>query len=164
MLAKMHELLLGKNNFYEGIFSDLEIPVRPFHWAIDQNPVMLTSQARERLQMRKQAGVLEMINAYRVRGHLIADLDPLHAVKVSYNAELDIETYGLTIWDLDREFDAGTLGSLGTATLREIIATLRKAYCGTVGVEYRHIQSREEKLWIQQRVESAPLPVASEVR
>src|SRR5204862_3519191 len=142
----------------------LEIPVRPFHWSIDQNPALLTSQARERLQMRKQAGVLEMINAYRVRGHLIADLDPLHAVKVSYNPELDLETYGLTIWDLDREFDQGTLANGGTTTLRKIIEALRKAYCGTVGVEYRHIQSREEKQWIQQRVEAAPLPVDSEVR
>jgi 2-oxoglutarate dehydrogenase E1 component len=153
MLARMHELLLGKDEFYERIFSDLEIPVRPFHWATDTNPMLLSSQARERLQMRKQAGVLDMINAYRVRGHLIADLDPLHAVKVSYNAELDIETYGLTIWDLDREFDAGTLDNLGTATLRKIIEILRRAYCGTVGVEYRHIQGREEKLWIQRRVE-----------
>ncbi|MDP4242504.1 MAG: multifunctional oxoglutarate decarboxylase/oxoglutarate dehydrogenase thiamine pyrophosphate-binding subunit/dihydrolipoyllysine-residue succinyltransferase subunit [Bacteroidota bacterium] len=164
MLARIHELLLGKDQFYARIFGDIEIPVRPFHWGIDTNPALLSSQARERLQLRKQAGVLEMINAYRVRGHLIADLDPLHAVKVSYNPELDIETYGLTIWDLDREFDAGTLSGLGIATLRTIIDALRQAYCGTVGVEYRHIQSREEKLWIQQRVESAAQPVEPEVR
>ena len=164
MLAHMHELLLGKGEFYEHIFADLEIPVRPFHWAVDTNPALLASEARHKLQMRKQAGVLDMINAYRVRGHLIADLDPLHAVKVSYNAELDIETYGLTLWDLDREFDAGTLANLGTATLRKILEVLRRAYCGTVGVEYRHIQSREEKLWIQRRMEGEQAPVDPKIR
>ena len=153
MLARVHELLLGKDGFYERIFSDLEIPVRPFHWSVDTNPALLPSDARQKLQLRKQAGVLEMINAYRVRGHLIADLDPLHAIKVNYNAELDIETYGLTIWDLDREFDADGLANLGSATLRRILEAVRRAYCGTVGVEYRHIQGREEKLWIQKRVE-----------
>jgi len=163
MLARVHELLLGKDDFYERIFSDLEIPVRPFHWSVDTNPALLPSQARERLQMRKQGGVLELINAYRVRGHLIADLDPLHAVKVSYNAELDIETYGLTIWDLDREFDAGTLKT-GPATLREIIEMLRRAYCGTVGIEYRHIQNREEKLWLQKRLEGKQEAVPADVR
>ena len=164
MLARVHELLLGKEEFYERIFGDLEIPVRPFHWSLDTNPALLPLEARERLQMKKQAGVLDMINAYRVRGHLIANLDPLHAVKVSYNAELDIETYGLTIWDLDREFDSGTLAISGPSTLREILEALRKAYCGTVGVEYRHIQSREEKLWIQNRVEGQQAAVPQDVR
>ena len=164
MLARVHELLLGKDEFYERIFGDLEIPVRPFHWALDANPALLPLEARERLQMKKQAGVLDMINAYRVRGHLIADLDPLHAVKVSYNAELDIETYGLTIWDLDREFDSGTLVISGPSTLRKILEALRKAYCGTVGVEYRHIQSREEKLWIQKRVEGPQEIVPIDIR
>ncbi|HZK76413.1 MAG TPA: multifunctional oxoglutarate decarboxylase/oxoglutarate dehydrogenase thiamine pyrophosphate-binding subunit/dihydrolipoyllysine-residue succinyltransferase subunit, partial [Candidatus Kapabacteria bacterium] len=169
MLARVHELLLGRDEFYERIFGDLEIPVRPFHWALDTNPALLPLEARERLQMKKQAGVLDMINAYRVRGHLIADLDPLHAVKVSYNAELDIETYGLTIWDLDREFDSGTLAISGasddrSSTLRKILDALRRAYCGTVGVEYRHIQSREEKMWIQKRVEGPREPVPADIR
>ncbi|HEY3874200.1 MAG TPA: multifunctional oxoglutarate decarboxylase/oxoglutarate dehydrogenase thiamine pyrophosphate-binding subunit/dihydrolipoyllysine-residue succinyltransferase subunit, partial [Candidatus Kapabacteria bacterium] len=164
MLERVHKLLLGADRFYEGMFSDLEIPVRPFHAAQDTNPALLPLEARERLQMRKQAGVLDMINAYRVRGHLIADLDPLHAVAVSYNAELDIETYGLTIWDLDREFDPGTLIIPEASTLRKIIETLRRAYCGTVGVEYRHIQSREEKLWVQKRAEGQREPIPVEIR
>ena len=164
MLARMHELLLGKDEFYERIFGDLEIPVRPFHGSLDTNPALLPEPRREKLQMKKQAGVLDMINAYRVRGHLVANLDPLHAVKVSYNAELDIETYGLTIWDLDREYDSGTLVVSGQSTLRNILKTLRSAYCGTVGVEYRHIQSREEKLWIQTRVEGAHEPIPPDIR
>ena len=102
---------------------------------------------------------MQMINAYRVRGHLIADLDPL-GVEPSYHAELDPETYGLTIWDLDREFLTGSLGeSIGeggpkpVATLREILETLRQTYCGKIGAEYMNIQVPEQKRWLQQRME-----------
>jgi 2-oxoglutarate dehydrogenase E1 component len=151
MLARMHELLIGKDRFYERIFEEIEIPMRPFHWATDRNPALLGAQG-ERVQMRKQASVLELINAYRVRGHLLADIDPLNATKI-YNPELDIETYGLTIWDLDREFSTGGLAGIETATLRKILDILRKSYCGTVGIEYRHIQSREEKVWLRERIE-----------
>src|SRR5262245_19851415 len=86
----------------------------------------------------KHAAVLQLINAYRVRGHLIANLDPLGS-DPQYHAELDPATYGLTIWDLDREFLAGTLGrTMGedgpqAATLREILETLRGTYCGKIG-------------------------------
>ena len=102
---------------------------------------------------------MQMINAYRVRGHLIADLDPLGA-EPSYHPELDPETYGLTIWDLDREFLTGTLGeAIGeggpkpVATLREILETLRQTYCGKIGCEYMNIQVPEQKRWLQQRME-----------
>jgi len=102
---------------------------------------------------------MQMINAYRVRGHLIADLDPLGA-EPSYHAELDPETYGLTIWDLDREFLTGSLGEAigegapkSIATLREILETLRQTYCGKIGAEYMNIQVPEQKRWLQQRME-----------
>ncbi len=99
-----------------------------------------------------------------MRGHLIADIDPLNALPVQYHPELDIETYGLTIWDLDREFITGGLAGRESATLREILDILRRAYCGKVGTEYRHIQSKEQKTWIRDRiraefVEPQPLPV-----
>jgi 2-oxoglutarate decarboxylase len=163
MLARMHELLIGKAGFYERLFATLQIPIRPFHWAIDRNPALLGGQG-ERVQMRKQASVLELINAYRVRGHLLADIDPLHATTI-YNPELDIETYGLTIWDLDREFSTGGLAGIETATLRKILDVLHKSYCGTVGIEYRHIQSREEKLWLRERIEvEKPAGVPVEVK
>ena len=89
--------------------------------------------------------VMELINAYRVRGHLLADIDPLHAMPLLYHPELDIETYHLTIWDLDRLFITGGLAGTETATLREILDILQRAYCGKVGIEYRHIQSKDEK-------------------
>jgi 2-oxoglutarate dehydrogenase E1 component len=161
-LAYIHELLVGEHDFYVRIFRDLGIPYQPMRWATDRNPALLGGfDTRE--QVEKEARVLELINAYRVRGHLIADIDPLHALPVQYHPELDIETYGLTIWDLDREFITGGLAGRESATLREILDILRRAYCGKVGTEYRHIQSKEQKTWIRERirqefVEPEPLP------
>ncbi|MFL6254860.1 MAG: multifunctional oxoglutarate decarboxylase/oxoglutarate dehydrogenase thiamine pyrophosphate-binding subunit/dihydrolipoyllysine-residue succinyltransferase subunit [Pyrinomonadaceae bacterium] len=150
-LAYVHELLLGEHDFYVRIFRDLGIPYQPMRWARDFNPALLGRyDARE--EVGKEARVLELINAYRVRGHLIADIDPLHALPIQYHPELDIETYGLTIWDLDREFITGGLAGRDSATLREILDILRRAYCGKVGTEYRHIQSKEQKLWIRERI------------
>jgi 2-oxoglutarate dehydrogenase E1 component len=150
-LAYVHELLLGEHAFYLKVFRDLGIPYQPMRWARDFNPALLGRyDARE--EVGKEARVLELINAYRVRGHLIADTDPLHALPIQYHPELDIETYGLTIWDLDREFITGGLAGTESATLREILDILRRAYCGKVGTEYRHIQSKEQKLWIRERI------------
>ena len=88
--------------------------------------------------------MLQLINAYRIRGHLLADIDPLNMTS-QHAAELDLENFGLTIWDLDREFITGGLHGEKTATLRRILDILRKAYCGKVGIEYRHIQSKDRK-------------------
>jgi 2-oxoglutarate dehydrogenase E1 component len=150
-LAHVHQLLLGEHDFYVKIFRDLGIAYQPTRWATDYNPALLGGD-RTRDQVVKQARVLELINAYRVRGHLIADIDPLNALPIQYHPELDIETYGLTIWDLDREFITGGLGGKENATLREILDILRRAYCGKVGTEYRHIQSKEQKVWIRDRI------------
>ena len=162
-LARVHELLIGNFKFYDDVFVDLGIAHVPFRWSIDRNPAFLPGD-KMREQTAKEARVMELINAYRVRGHLIADIDPLHAMPVLYHAELDIETYGLTIWDLDREFITGGLAGTEIATLREILDILQRAYCGKVGIEYRHIQNKEEKVWIreqirQQFVNPEPLPV-----
>ena len=102
----------------------------------------------------KQMQVNAVINAHRVRGHLIADLDPLAAKEPHMHAELDPATYGLTIWDLDREFLTGTLGGAGDRLpLGDILRILRDAYCRRIGIEYMHIQEPEEKRWIQEHVE-----------
>jgi 2-oxoglutarate dehydrogenase E1 component len=165
-LARVHELLVGKERFYDDIFANLGIAIPPLRWAVDRNPALLGGDyARE--QTVKQARVLELINAYRVRGHLIADIDPLHAMPLHYHPELDIETYGLTIWDLDREFIAGGLGGHESATLREILEILQRAYCGKVGTEYRHIQSKEEKNWIRDEIRKQfvyPEPLSPEIK
>src|SRR5437763_1369988 len=150
-LARMHELLIGKQRFYDHIFADLRIPHPPLRWNVERTPFFAgADQVHE--QSTRQARVMELINAYRVRGHLIADIDPLHAMPLLQHTELDMETYGLTIWDLDREFFTSGLGGVETATLREILDVLRRAYCGKVGTEYRHIQSKEQKVWIRERI------------
>jgi 2-oxoglutarate dehydrogenase E1 component len=147
-LARVHELIIGKDDFYKDIFLNLGIPHAPLRWNLDRNPFFLPGdQVRE--QTVKEARVIQLINAYRVRGHLIADTDPLHALPLLYHPELDIETYGLTIWDLDRVFVTDGLANRESATLREILDILQRAYCGKVGIEYRHIQSKEEKQWIR---------------
>jgi 2-oxoglutarate decarboxylase len=165
-LARVHELLLGKDKFYDEIFSDLGIPYAPLRWNVDRNPLFLGADQMHEQSIR-QARVMELINAYRVRGHLMADIDPLHAMPLLYHPELDIETYNLTIWDLDRLFITGGLAGTETGTLREILDILQRAYCGKVGTEYRHIQSKEEKLWLREqiRVEFVhPEPIEVEVK
>jgi len=159
-LAKIHEFLIGKEGFYDEIFKDLEINFLPLRWAPDYNPSLLGGD-RFAEQAEKQANVLQLINAYRTRGHLLADIDPLNMTS-HYAEDLELEFYGLTIWDLDREFITGGLHDEKVATLRRILDILRKAYCGKVGIEYRHIQSKEEKDWIrrqvrQQFVDAGPL-------
>lgn len=97
---------------------------------------------------------LMLIRAYRVRGHLEAELDPLRLMHRPEHPELDYRSYGFTDHDLDRPiFIDGVLG-LETATLRQIIAILRSTYAGTIGVEFMHIQDPEQKAWIQRRIES----------
>jgi len=165
-LARVHELLLGKNKFYDEIFADLGIPYAPLRWNLDRNPFFLGADQMHEQSIR-QARVMELINAYRVRGHLIADIDPLHAMPLLYHAELDIETYNLTIWDLDRLFITGGLAGTESATLREILDILQRAYCGKVGTEYRHIQSKEEKLWLREQIRGEfvePEPIDAEIR
>ena len=158
-LARIEDLLLGKDGFYESVFADLDIPHKPYHWAADRNPAF-----GRREEIEKQARVLELINAYRVRGHLIADVDPLRMVPVQQHPELDLETYGLTIWDLDREFWTGGLARRDHMPLREIIGLMRRVYCGKVGVEYRHISNPVEKEWVRRRVGAPPEPLAADVR
>ena len=162
-LAYIHELLLGKHNFYDEIFANLGIAYRPLRWATDVNP-MFSGVDREREQIKKQVRLFELINAYRVRGHLIADTDPLNMIPMHEHPELEIETYGLSIWDLDRVFFTNGLGGKDYATLREIWAMLNRFYCGKVGVESRHISSQEEKQWIKEQVERDPEPLPREVK
>jgi 2-oxoglutarate decarboxylase len=147
-LRRVHKLLLGEDEFYDDIFASMHVPYVPVRWRQDTNPSEDSIEAEA-----KQARVLQLINAYRVRGHLIAPLDPLQANPPSIHPELDPATYGFTIWDLDREYVTGGLAGRNKAQLGEILAILRDAYCRTATVEYMHIQEPEQKEWIQARVE-----------
>ena len=150
-LKEVSDLLLGNNDFYEGIFSSLKIPNQPLTWKTDYQPGAF-SQSSNTEEIEKQARVLQLINMYRVRGHLIANLDPLGEQCV-YHDELDPATYKLTYWDYDREFITGGLVEGQTATLREILDILQKTYCENIGIEYMHIQNPEEKRWLQRKME-----------
>lgn len=147
-LKKIHELLTGADSFYDEIFHSLGVPYEPARWHADSNPM---DDVRGRVE--KQAKVWNLINMYRDRGHLIADLDPLAASDPVTHPELDPITYGLSIWDNDREFYTGGLAGRNYETLGNILGILRDAYCRQVGVEYMHIQNPDEKKWIQDRVE-----------
>jgi 2-oxoglutarate dehydrogenase E1 component len=94
-----------------------------------------------------------LIRAYRVQGHLLADLDPLGIARRDHHPDLDPATYGLTDADLDRPIFIDGLLGFETATLRQIIEACRATYCGHVGVEYMHIQELEQRQWIQRRIE-----------
>ncbi|MBE0551925.1 MAG: multifunctional oxoglutarate decarboxylase/oxoglutarate dehydrogenase thiamine pyrophosphate-binding subunit/dihydrolipoyllysine-residue succinyltransferase subunit [Ignavibacterium sp.] len=150
-LSEINELLLGKDGFYEEIFSALKVPSRPLQWESDYQPGGFDN-AISTDEIIKQAKVLQLINMYRVRGHLLADLDPL-GTRAVYHPELDPSSFNLTVWDLDRHFVTGGFGALKTATLREVINILQKTYCDKIGVEYMHIQNPAEKVWLQSKME-----------
>jgi len=144
-LKKIHELLIGQRGFYEDIFAALRIPYDPIHWAEDIS-------VDESTQIDKTARVHELINAFRVRGHLMADIDPLEYVQRTH-PDLEIANHGLTFWDLDREFVTGGFGGRRTMKLRDILGILRDSYCRTVGVEYMHIADPAQRRWFQEKLE-----------
>lgn len=96
---------------------------------------------------------LMLIRAYRIRGHMIANFDPLGLEGGTFHPELDPQTYGFTDHDLDRPIFIDHVLGLETATLREILQILKETYCGSIGVEFMHIGQPEEKAWIQRRIE-----------
>ncbi|MBV9369540.1 MAG: 2-oxo acid dehydrogenase subunit E2, partial [Frankiales bacterium] len=126
-LRRMHDLLLG-DDFYDEIFRSLRIPYEPVRWVTD----IAVSHDEE---VGKPARVLELIHAYRVRGHLMADTNPLE-FELRRHPDLDVVNHGLTLWDLDREFPTGSFGDKAFMKLREVLGVLRDSYCRTVGIEY----------------------------
>ena len=156
-LRAVHDLLLGGDDFYDDIFSSFGVPYVPARWTPDASPATDSAAAYE-----KVVHVFQLINMYRVRGHLIANLDPLAQSEPHTHAELDPIHYGLTIWDLDREFPTDGLADGNIMKLRDIMGVLRNAYARTVGVEYMHIQEPDQKSWIQERVEGKQRDASSE--
>ncbi len=144
-LRIVHRKLLGEDGFYDRIFHALRLPYEPIRWVRD------ISVAHDD-EINKTARVQELIHAYRVRGHLMADTDPLE-YKQRRHPDLDVTTHGLTLWDLDREFPTGGFGGKPVMKLRHILGVLRDSYCRTIGIEYMHIQDPEQRTWIQDRVE-----------
>ena len=147
-LKYVHELLIGEHDFYADVFNSLGVPYESVKWRDDSN-----SLDSEDALLEKQMQIATLIRVHRVRGHLIADLDPLHWRAPRMPRELDPATYGLTVWDLDREFLTGGVGGVTRSTLGELLGVLRDAYCRTIGVEYMHIQNTDEQRWIQEHFE-----------
>jgi len=144
-LRAVHQLLLGADGFYDEIFESLRIPYEPVRWVQDIS-------ASHDDDINKVARVQELIHAYRVRGHLMADTDPLE-YKQRRHPDLDITVHGLTLWDLDRHFATGGFGGEPFLKLRKILGILRDSYCRTIGVEYMHIQDPGQRQWIQNKIE-----------
>jgi len=144
-LRRIHQLLLGADGFYEDIFRALRVPYEPVRWARDIS-------ASHETDLDKTVRVQEIIHAYRVRGHLMADTDPLE-YRQRMHPDLDVLSHGLTLWDLDREFATGGFGGKALMQLREILSVLRNSYTRTIGIEYMHIQDPDQRSWIQDRVE-----------
>ena len=144
-LKLVHERLTGGRNFYEEIFAALRIPYKPVQWASDIHVDISGA-------VDKTARVQELINAFRVRGHLMADIDPLEYVQRTH-PDLEIESHGLTFWDLDREFVTGGIGGKRTMKLRDILGVLRDSYCRKIGIEYMHIQDPAQRIWLREQIE-----------
>ena len=153
LLAKVEELLLGGDDFYDRVFAELGIHYTPHRWEIDEHP---DQGASSTWRAAKEAGIARLINAYRTQGHLIADIDPLRQKPPRLDPELDIHYYGLTIWDLDREFATGGFGGATAMPLKRILSRLRQTYCETTAIEYMHITKTDQKRWIQEYIEIPP--------
>lgn len=147
-LARIYELLIGMHGFYDEIFNSLGVMYPPVEWKTDSS-----DGGSDATKLTKQVHIQTLINNYRVRGHLMADLDPLGIVHSSFPKELDPFNYGLTLWDLDRVFFTDGLAGRSRMTLSQIISVLRDTYCRTIGFEYMHIQDPDQKKWIQSQVE-----------
>ncbi len=141
-LRRVHALLLGDDGFYDDIFGSLRVPYEPVRWVQDlpDDPV------------DKVARVIELIDAYRTRGHLMADTDPLN-YRQRRHPDLDVLSHGLTLWDLDRDFAVGGFAGQERMKLRDVLGVLRDAYCRTIGTEYMHISDPEQRAWLQERIE-----------
>ncbi|WP_067561123.1 2-oxoglutarate dehydrogenase E1 component [Halofilum ochraceum] len=113
-----------------------------------------SADARQADHERKQIRVLQLINAYRFRGHRHAKVDPLDRWEAPEIDELRLDAHDLSEADLDTVFHTGSLHGLGDATLREILDALQKTYCGSIGAEYMHIADTAEKRWLQNRMET----------
>ncbi len=143
-LRTIHGLLLS-DDFFDEIFFELGIPYEPVRWRTD-NPDSIVD---------KNARVMELIAAYRNRGHLMADIDPLRLDKTRFRShpDLDVNTHGLTLWDLDRVFKVDGFAGKEYKKLRDVLGLLRDAYCRHIGVEYTHILEPEQQKWLQERIE-----------
>ncbi|MGO1908802.1 MAG: multifunctional oxoglutarate decarboxylase/oxoglutarate dehydrogenase thiamine pyrophosphate-binding subunit/dihydrolipoyllysine-residue succinyltransferase subunit [Brevibacterium linens] len=144
-LKLVHSYLLGEDGFYDDVFESLRLPYEPVRWVPDVS-------AEDQDDVNKTARVIELIDAYRTRGHLMANIDPL-VYRQRSHPDLDINQHGLTLWDLEREFPTGGFGAKPMMPFRSILGLLRESYCRTTGFEYMHIADPVQRRWFQSKIE-----------
>ncbi|GAA1619087.1 multifunctional oxoglutarate decarboxylase/oxoglutarate dehydrogenase thiamine pyrophosphate-binding subunit/dihydrolipoyllysine-residue succinyltransferase subunit [Brevibacterium sanguinis] len=144
-LKLVHGYLLGEDGFYDDVFESLRLPYEPVRWVPDVS-------AEDQDDVNKTARVIELIDAYRTRGHLMANIDPL-VYRQRSHPDLDINQHGLTLWDLEREFPTGGFGAKPMMPFRNILGLLRESYCRTIGFEYMHIADPLQRRWFQAKIE-----------
>ena len=144
-LKLINSYLLGEDGFYDEVFESLRLPYEPVRWVTDVD-------ANDQDDVSKTARVIELIDAYRTRGHLMANTDPL-VYRQRSHPDLDINSHGLTLWDLEREFPTGGFGRTNVMPLRNILGLLRDTYCRTIGFEYMHIADPDQRRWFQAKLE-----------
>ncbi len=149
--------LINDDTFWDELFESMGVPYQPFRWAQDTPSNGVDKNTR----------VMQLIEAYRSRGHLLANVNPLGweqpRLASPSHADLELSTHGLSIWDLDRTFNVAGFGGKETMTLREVLSRLRNAYTQKVGSEYAHIMDRHEREWLRDRLEAGqPKPTTAE--
>ncbi|MEJ0063604.1 MAG: 2-oxoglutarate dehydrogenase E1 component [Alphaproteobacteria bacterium] len=136
-------------------------PSKPLSAKADKAPqTPAATAATPSFEQLKQATLdsiraIRLVHVHRVRGHLAATLDPLGLMQREPQPELDPRTYGFAEADMDRPIFIDGLLGMEKASIRQIMAVLQTAYCGTIGVEFAHIQSPAEKAWLQSRIEGS---------
>jgi 2-oxoglutarate dehydrogenase E1 component len=156
--------------FFEGLELGAEAPAEPLAnghappnapnandtkpAAAPEGRASIAPEGRAGIDLSSEAKVAELITAYRELGHMLASIDPLHPAPTSHPL-LELTKFGLSPADLERTFTAGRLLGMGPAKLSDIIARLRETYCGSIGVEFTHIQDPAEHRWLQERMESS---------
>ena len=139
---KTHKIIGVKN-------LDAEKPEKP----AKRGAKPAASVAVDEKTILESLSIYQMIHAYRVRGHLLADLDPLKQEEQKYHAELDPKNYGFGEEDMDRDVLLNGLLGMKKGTVRQVLDILRATYCSTIGFEFMHIQYPDQKSWIQKRIE-----------
>ena len=153
-LKCIHEFLNGEHGFYEAVFQSLGIPHIPYRLVKDRSVAFAVG--KQITETERAMRVSQLIHAFRVRGYLLANTDPLD-LQPREHPELNLEAYGLTLWDLDREFLSLGVLPERTAPFRKILGRLRETYCRRMGVEYMHVHDPEERRWWQKNLEQTPL-------
>ena len=148
-LADPASVAPGWREFFVDLDRAPDAPAAPGLSLPAAHPDAVLASTRDNLR------ALMLIRAYRVRGHLIANLDPLGLTGQDHHPELDPASYGFGDADYDREFFIDGVLGRETASLREILQILKQVYCARIGIEFMHIQYPEEKSWLQQRVENS---------